>query len=89
MSDPTGARFEGIVLAKLAALDERMEEMLDAVRAIEQRCMTEQATRASLAAELRALRERTDFHMRIIWSAVAWIVVAAAGILLAALRVGR
>ena len=89
MSERNGARFEGMVLAKLASLDERMEEMLNAVRTIEKRCMAEQATRASLAAELRALRERTDFHMRIIWSAVAWIVVAAAGILLAALRVGR
>lgn len=89
MSEPNGARFEGMVLAKLTALDARMEEMLDAVRTIESRCMAEQATRASLATEVCALRERTDFHMRIIWSAVAWIVVAAAGMLLAVLGVGR
>ena len=84
MNERNGARFEGMVLAKLSGLDERMDELLNAVRAMEERWTGQRAAHASLAAEVRALRERTDFHMRVIWSAVAWVVVAAAGVMLAA-----
>ena len=89
MNDRSGTEFEGMVRAKLSGLEERLDEVLSAVRGIEERCMAEHAARAGLAAEVRALREKTDFNLRVIWSAVAWIVVAAAGLLLAALGVGR
>ena len=89
MSERNGGRFEGMVMAKLNAIDERVEEMLGAIRAIEERCRGDHAARAALTAEVRALRDRTDFHMRVIWSAVAWIVVAAAGVLFATLGVSR
>ena len=85
MSERNGARFEGMVAAKLSALEERMEEVLLTVRTIEQRCMTEHAAHAALEAEMHAIREKVNFGMKVIWSAVAWIVLAAAGMLLAVL----
>ena len=89
MSERNGARFEGMVLAKLSALEERMDETLDAVRAIEKRCMIEHASHASLTAQVHALSERIDFNRRMIWSGVAWIVAAAAGMILTVLGLGR
>jgi len=89
MSEHAWGRFEGMVVAKLSALEDRMDELLGVVRAIEGRCRAEQATSARLASELQALREKTNFSLRVIWSAVAWIVVAAAGMLLAAIGLGR
>ena len=87
MSDRNGGRFEGMVLAKLASLEERVDETLDCVRAIQDRCALEQAERASLMAEVQAIREKADFNARVIWSAVAWIAVVAVSILLAALGI--
>lgn len=77
------ARFEGMVLAKLSGLEERLEEVLGHVRDIEGRCLAEHTASATLAADVKAVREKTDFNARVIWSAVAWMVVAAAGALLA------
>lgn len=77
-------KFEGMVLARLTGLEDRMDELLEAVHAIDGRCRAEQATSATLAAEVRELREKSNLQMRIIWSAVAWIVLSAAGVLLAA-----
>ena len=85
MSERNGARFEGMVLAKLSALDERMEETLEQVRAIQERGAADQAAHASLLAELRAIREKVNFNSRVIWSAVAWIVMTALGTLIAVL----
>ena len=76
-------KFEGMVVTRLSGIEDRMDELLEAVHGIEGRCCAEQATTATLAAEVRELREKTNLHMRIIWSAIAWIVVAAAGMLLA------
>ena len=89
MSERNGARFEGMVLARLSALDERMGELLSAVRGIEKRCRVEHAAYASLAAQVRALGDRTSFNSRVIWSAVAWVVAAAAGMLFAIFGAGR
>jgi len=89
MTASNEARFQGMVTAKLQAIEDRVEELIEIVHAIEGRCRAEQTASATLAAEVRELREKTNFHMRVIWSAVAWIVVAAAGMLLAALGVGR
>lgn len=85
MSEKNGARFEGMVLAKLSALEERTDEVLRHVREIEKRCIRAHVRHASLIAEVHALREKTDFNTRIIWSAIAWIVVSAVGTLLALL----
>ena len=87
MSERDEARFEGMVLAKLSALEERMDEVLEHVRTIQNGYIAEKAAHASLMAEVRALREKTNFNTRVIWSAVAWIIVAALGMLLAAFGV--
>ena len=89
MSEANDARFEGMVEARLEGLEDRMDEVLSVVRGIEGRCRAEQATSATLATEIRELRERTNFSLRVIWSTVAWICVAAAGMLLAAIGLGR
>ena len=89
MTERTGSKFEGMVLARLTGIEERMGEILRRLREIESRCLTEYAARAALAAEVRAVREKTNFNARVIWSAVAWIVIAAAGTLIAFLRNGR
>ncbi len=78
-------RFEGVVLTKLDDLDERVTELIELTREIQRRCMREQAVHATLASEVRALREKSDFLTRVLWGAVAWIVLSAAGVLLAAL----
>ncbi len=85
MTERDGSRFEGMALAKLAALEERVEEVLRFLREIEGRCMAERATQAAMSAELRALREKTGFNSRVIWAAVVWVVLAAAGMALAAM----
>ena len=87
MSERDEARFEGMVLAKLSALEERLAEVLEHVRTIQKGCIAEKAAHAWLMAEVRALREKANFNTRIIWSAVAWIIVAALGMLLAAFGV--
>jgi hypothetical protein len=89
MSDKEFSRFEGMVLARLSAIEERVEETLRHVREVESRCMNEHAAQASLAAELRAVREKTNLNTRVIWSAVAWIVVTAAGMVVAFFRSGK
>jgi len=86
MTERNDGRFEGMVLAKLAALEERLEELLRFVREIQARCIREQTAHAALATQMHALREKTNFLTRVIWSAVAWIVLAAAGLVLAAVK---
>ena len=83
------AKFEGMVEARLAALEDRLDEVLDVVRGIESRVRAEQTTSAILATRIEELKEKTNFNLRAIWSAVAWICVAAAGMALAALGLGR
>lgn len=89
MSDKTEGRFEGMVLAKLAALEERLEEVLESLHEIQRRSMHEQAAHATLAAEVQALHEKTGFLTRALWGAVAWILVSMAGLLLAAIGFAR
>jgi len=86
MTERNDGRFEGMVLAKLASLEERVDEVLRFVREIQARCLREQTAHASLATEMQALREKTNFLTRVIWSAIAWIVLAAAGLILAAVK---
>jgi len=82
-------KFEGMVEARLAALEDRLDEVLQLVRGIEARCRAEQTTSAILATRIEELKEKTNFNLRVIWGAVAWICVAAAGMALAALGLGR
>lgn len=89
MNEKNEARFQGLVLAKLSSLEERTEDILRHVRQIETRCIRAHARHAALAAEVDALHERTNFNTRIIWNAVAWIVVSAVGTLLAILGLSR
>ena len=87
MSERNGARFEGMVLAKLDALDERTEETLQHVRAIQQQCAAAQVAHAALATEVDGVREKANLNARVIWSAVAWVIAAALGTVLALLGV--
>jgi len=78
-----------MVLARLQALERRMDEVLAVLRGIEGRCRAEQAESAALAGEVRALREKANFALRVIWSVAAWAAVAAAGAVLAAAGLAR
>jgi hypothetical protein len=80
------SRFEGMVLARLEGIDERIEELLRQVGEIGRRCMTEHASVATLRADLKSVREKSNFNAKVIWGAVAWIVVSALGALAAMLR---
>lgn len=82
-------KFEGMVEARLGALEDRVDEVLEVVRGIEERFRAEQTNAAILATRIEELKEKTNFSLRVIWSAVAWICVAAAGMLLAAIGYGR
>ena len=86
MTDKENGRFEGMVMAKLGDMEERLDELLRFVREIQGRCMREQSDHAVMVAEVRGLREKTTFLTRALWGAVAWVVVAAAGLILAAVR---
>jgi hypothetical protein len=70
-----------MVLARLEGIEGRMGELLGRVQEIGRRCMSEHASVAAIRAELRAVREKTNLNSRVIWGAVAWIVVTALGLL--------
>ena len=59
MSERNGARFEGMVLAKLSGLDERMDELLNAVRAMEE-VVRFAPDNADARARLETLREKLE-----------------------------
>lgn len=86
MTERDGSKFEGMVLARLQGIEERMEETLRCLREVENRCLGEHASHAALEVELRAVREKANFNARVIWSAVAWITLTAAGSFVAFLR---
>ena len=85
MSEKNLGKFEGLVLAKLDGLEERVDRVLNHLQEIENRCRSAHAAHAALSATVQSLRGRTDFLSRVIWGAVAWIVLTAAGALLAAM----
>lgn len=85
MSESGDSRFEGMVAARLEAIEGRLEETLEHVREIGRRCMVEHASVAGLRAEMKAVREKTNFNSRVIWAAVAWIVATGIGMAVAAL----
>lgn len=89
MSEREGGKFEGMVVARLRALEEHIEELLRAVRRLEGRVMADHAAHAALASDVRALGEKANFNTRAIWSAVAGIVAAAAGMVLAMMGMAR
>ncbi len=89
MSARSNASFEGMVAARLSGLEERLDDVLATLRTIEARCRDDHAAQAALAAEMRAVREKVNFSLKVIWSAIAWIAVSAGGMLLAAMRVAR
>ena len=89
MSRDHAGRFEGMVEARLIALEDRMDEALGIMRCIEERCRNEQAAHATLTTRIEQLQEKANFSLKVIWSAVAWIVVSALGMLAAAIGMAQ